>query len=874
MGGEETLSQIKINITNVRNDISVLRPCINKISNMKYGIATMKPKVDEKIAARMNVRSRFNSAYYMFDELETNLRKIENFANEAMDRYERAENNVQKQGEALAALFSMGIGRGDTINTIVNYVETQISEYNKLFFDIDELSEADENDKVEDNESYWHKAVDLGEEGLDKAKEAFESVADKVEDKVEEIVQEVETEVKDALSAFEGKIENIEEEIDKTFTNKDVEDIALNTGEFIGILGEEWNSTDSNELKELPQLQEECEDNIKSDASDLWKLYSKNDPDGAKTITNAIEDVAIAKKDLELGWADYKKIDPVDAGEIAGTYDFAKGLIVGTFNLVHGAGVQYYDLREDTEGTLRNWARFAMDVAPLANPGIPETEDDKILVASMEKDVEDNLINGDTYTRTRFVTDAALNVATFFDGVGEASVAGKLGEVSEAASDAGKVAGLSTAAEDLSKISSEANVSGNSIEGVSEVGKDVSDVTGSGIGKDTSNWGMSNEQIVQANASGETIPIFSENKFELDNKVVDNINKPMASSDIAVKSSEAITPKIDEVLVGSLAGKVAVNEASIESAANIIDKTSEAEEVRKVVGAGDETEIETSVNVFNKSGEGAEVGGKSVDEDELGSGKVNDVNNDKRGINNKGEVPYFELFNKFSDDKFKLEDTYDRMMNSKEFCELKNKTVMDIIPIGDTVDDSVRIPKATYNKEEIIKLKEERLKVSEINENTVMQKVIPTSDIDKYIKPDLDVLDKRGGILGGCVSKAEDTAPYTTNMIDAYNNLRLDYSGTTFANANDDLYIVRYSTNVNDLEKYNIPFSKEFDDVNGKEGWLQPFTGNGYTGSLEVLIPEYSANSLYPNEAVIFKNGQPFAYYDEDARRFVLLEGY
>jgi hypothetical protein len=52
------------------------------------------------------------------------------------------------------------------------------------------------------------------------------------------------------------------------------------------------------------------------------------------------------------------------------------------------------------------------------------------------------LINGDTYTRTIFVTDAALNVATFFDGVGEASVAGKVGEVSEAASDAGKVAGI------------------------------------------------------------------------------------------------------------------------------------------------------------------------------------------------------------------------------------------------------------------------------------------------------------------------------------------------------------------------------------------------------------------------------------------------
>jgi hypothetical protein len=55
-------------------------------SNMKDGIATLKFNIDEKITARMNVRSRLNSAYDMFDELETNLRKIETFANEAMDR--------------------------------------------------------------------------------------------------------------------------------------------------------------------------------------------------------------------------------------------------------------------------------------------------------------------------------------------------------------------------------------------------------------------------------------------------------------------------------------------------------------------------------------------------------------------------------------------------------------------------------------------------------------------------------------------------------------------------------------------------------------------------------------------------------------------
>lgn len=109
-------------------------------------------------------------------------------------------------------------------------------------------------------------------------------------------------------------------------------------------------------------------------------------------------------------------------------------------------------------------------------------------------------------------------------------------------------------------------------------------------------------------------------------------------------------------------------------------------------------------------------------------------------------------------------------------------------------------------------------------------------------------------------------------MEDAYKNLRLDYSGTTFKDVSEDLYIVRYITKNEDLGNYDIPFGKEFDSENGKEGWLQPFTGNGYTGSKEVLIPEYTAKSLYPNEAVIYKNGYPFAYYDEDAMKFIVLE--
>jgi hypothetical protein len=367
---------------------------------------------------------------------------------------------------------------------------------------------------------------------------------------------------------------------------------------------------------------------------------------------------------------------------------------------------------------------------------------------------------------------------------------------------------LSTSAEDLSKISSEANAAGNSIEGVSAVGKDISDVTDSGIGKDTSSLESVNEQIVQANASGETIPRFSENKFESDNKVVDNIKKPMAESDIAVKSSEDAVPKIDEVLVGTLA----VNEANIERAANIIDKTSEAEEVRKVVGAGDEAEIETSVNLFKKSGEGAEVGGKSVNGAELGSGKVNGgdvVDWGNNAINNNLKV-ITDIINKngLTIDEFnKL-----RLTNPSELLPKQVKTMQAI-----------------------------RDEIPKIDTNTFIQKTIPEGDIEGY-------LSNGWNQIGGYVAKYDDVS-HIKNYDDVVESSRLDYvlkDGTMPYPENGNVYgYIKFTPS--ETNGISIPYGEIFGGTNTDGA---PCTLNGFTGARNgEIIPEWMFdNRVTPDE--------------------------
>jgi hypothetical protein len=115
--------------------------------------------------------------------------------------------------------------------------------------------------------------------------------------------------------------------------------------------------------------------------------------------------------------------------------------------------------------------------------------------------------------------------------------------------------------------------------------------------------------------------------------------------------------------------------------------------------------------------------------------------------------------------------------------------------------------------------------------NTTMQKVIPASDVSKYI-------DGSYNQVGGYVTRAQDVAQLS-NYDDIFNSLRLDYPGTQYnVGADDALGVIKFKTP--DAGKIDIPYSKE---MGGTVVGDPPFTGNGFTKATNgQIIPEYITN--------------------------------
>ena len=122
--------------------------------------------------------------------------------------------------------------------------------------------------------------------------------------------------------------------------------------------------------------------------------------------------------------------------------------------------------------------------------------------------------------------------------------------------------------------------------------------------------------------------------------------------------------------------------------------------------------------------------------------------------------------------------------------------------------------------------------VPPVTEDTVMQKVISPEQFEEYTKED-------GGKtqVTGCASRAADAAPFTNNMEQAYETLRLDYNGTCYKEAAEnggDMYVMRFTSDY-------CPSNENFPKMDGSEPWNKPpCTGTGYTGSGEHLVPEYT----------------------------------
>ena len=151
-------------------------------------------------------------------------------------------------------------------------------------------------------------------------------------------------------------------------------------------------------------------------------------------------------------------------------------------------------------------------------------------------------------------------------------------------------------------------------------------------------------------------------------------------------------------------------------------------------------------------------------------------------------------------------------------------------------------------------------------EDTLMQKVIPKGDIQKYLDGSYSPQVK------GYVTRAQD-AKQLIDYDDIYNSLRLDYKHTAFNLMEDEsLGVIKFKTS--NASSAKIPYSPE---MGGNVVDGPPFTGNGFTAATNgQAIPEFKFNnyiSLQDGAELyeVTKSGQEIlrGLYIKDAGEFI-----
>ena len=183
--------------------------------------------------------------------------------------------------------------------------------------------------------------------------------------------------------------------------------------------------------------------------------------------------------------------------------------------------------------------------------------------------------------------------------------------------------------------------------------------------------------------------------------------------------------------------------------------------------------------------------------------------------------------------------------------------------------DSLRLRDvSTLTDEEKQLLKIVRESVPMPNKDTLLQKVIPASDIEKYMNGTYTQ-------VGGYIARAEDVAHLHTYK-EIYESLRLDYPGSVYNPVSDkSLGVIRYTTD--EVSKISIPYSVEF---GGNIIAEQPFTGNGFTKAVNgQIIPEFKCEGYLEicdgaQLIEIYQDGTEvvLAIYSEIKGRFVSIE--
>lgn len=131
--------------------------------------------------------------------------------------------------------------------------------------------------------------------------------------------------------------------------------------------------------------------------------------------------------------------------------------------------------------------------------------------------------------------------------------------------------------------------------------------------------------------------------------------------------------------------------------------------------------------------------------------------------------------------------------------------------------------------ERVLTSKEEALvrKVREMiglpEKGTLMAKIIPFEYVDAIIKG--KVTDTGG------FSSVFEHSESLTSLNEVYKGNRLDYPGTKFTR-NGSKYYAKIVFSLDNPEDLIIPYKENYEGVS-------PFTGRGFTGAKEIILPEY-----------------------------------
>ncbi len=166
----------------------------------------------------------------------------------------------------------------------------------------------------------------------------------------------------------------------------------------------------------------------------------------------------------------------------------------------------------------------------------------------------------------------------------------------------------------------------------------------------------------------------------------------------------------------------------------------------------------------------------------------------------------------------------DNRVTRQEFTDILNKPLdtldaRDFTILRDVVDD---LPPLTPD--------------------TVFQKVMdqPWIDASGDIRVGLgdDMVMKNALEMRGSVTVADDTAHLTTPQA-LYDGLRLDYPDTHFTPGDASSFVMRFQ--VDDPAAISPSLHSRFGGDGSQDAWNAPFTGNGFLGATDDIIPEYKA---------------------------------